>query len=179
MCGIAGIYNSDLSKDVLQKKGESMVDLLHHRGPDSNGIKILSTHIGSRVMLAHTRLSIIDLSEDSSQPMSYGNNTLWIVFNGEIYNYQELKIDLKKLGVHFRTNGDTEVILAAYHEWGMKCFERFVGMWALALWDSRQDLLILSRDRLGIKPLYFARQGESWIFGSEPKVIIEQGGIDA
>ena len=107
MCGIAGIYNSNQSSGALRQVGDRMVALLHHRGPDARGVEIRSTRDGSRVMLAHTRLSIIDLSEDSSQPMSFGDETLWIVFNGEIYNYQELKSDLQKLGVQFSVNNIT------------------------------------------------------------------------
>lgn len=151
-----------------------MTKQLHHRGPDANGVKVCKTTTQSRVLLAHTRLSIIDLTDAGAQPMANEDESLWIVFNGEIYNYRELRQELQGLGVQFRTVTDTEVILAAYNVWGLSCFERFIGMWAIALWDQRQDQLILSRDRLGVKPLYFYSKNGTLIFGSEPKVIIEQ-----
>jgi asparagine synthase (glutamine-hydrolysing) len=174
MCGIAGIYNTSKSIDELYAIGKKMVKQLHHRGPDANGIKVCQISTKKNVMLAHTRLSVIDLSDAGSQPMATNDNSLWIVFNGEIYNYKELKVTLEKHGVEFRTDTDTEVILAAYRVWGLSCFERFIGMWAIALWDEKNDQLILSRDRLGIKPLYFYSKNGTWIFGSEPKVIVEQ-----
>ena len=174
MCGIAGIYNSPKSVDELYMIGKNMVDQLHHRGPDGNGIKVCQTSFKSNVMLAHARLSIIDLTNAALQPMANEDESLWIVFNGEIYNYIELKDELQCKGIEFKTCSDTEVILAAYKVWGLSCFERFIGMWAIALWDEKQDQLILSRDRLGIKPLYYYNNNGTWIFGSEPKVIIEQ-----
>ncbi len=174
MCGIAGFYNSEKSVEDLHGVGNRMVEQLHHRGPDAQGVVVRHSLKGSRILLAHARLSIIDLSEAGTQPMASDDKTLWIVFNGEIYNFRELRNELRSYGFNFRTNSDTEVILAAYRQWGLACFDRFVGMWALALWDEKQDQLILSRDRLGVKPLYFSRQGDTWLFGSEPKVILEQ-----
>jgi asparagine synthase (glutamine-hydrolysing) len=174
MCGIAGIYNTSKSIDELYAIGKKMVKQLHHRGPDANGIKICQTAENNNVMLVHTRLSIIDLTNAGSQPMVNDDKSLCVVFNGEIYNYIELRDELQHNGIKFNTNSDTEVILAAYRVWGLSCFERFIGMWAIALWDEKNDQLILSRDRLGIKPLYFYSKNGTWIFGSEPKVIVEQ-----
>jgi asparagine synthase (glutamine-hydrolysing) len=174
MCGIAGIYNSNKSARELEAVGRFMASQLHHRGPDANGIRVRQTSSGSKVLLTHTRLSIIDLSDAAAQPMSFADQTLWLTFNGEIYNFNELRDELIQLGVTFRSHSDTEVILAVYRHWGLKGFERFVGMWALALWDEKEDLLVLSRDRLGVKPLYYCQQGDAWLFGSEPKVIVEQ-----
>ncbi|MDH5523651.1 MAG: asparagine synthase (glutamine-hydrolyzing) [Desulfobulbaceae bacterium] len=174
MCGIAGFYNSEKSVEELHVVGRRMVEQLHHRGPDANGVAVRHSSNGSRVLLAHARLSIIDLTDAGTQPMVSGDGTLWIIFNGEIYNYLEIRQELRCMGVTFKTDSDTEVILAAYRHWGLKCFDRFVGMWAIALWDEKLDQLLLSRDRLGIKPLYYSQQGDTLVFGSEPKVILEQ-----
>jgi len=174
MCGIAGIVNSPLSVAELHMIGQKMVQQLNHRGPDANGIKIINHHQSGNILLAHTRLKIIDLSNNAAQPMSSYDGSLWIVFNGEIYNFQELRDELISHGFIFKSKSDTEVILAAYRHWGTGCFERFIGMWALGLWDQTKNRFILSRDRLGIKPLYYAFDGKSLIFGSEPKVIVEQ-----
>jgi len=174
MCGIAGIFNSSQSPEALRISGQYMVKQLHHRGPDSNGIVTRKRANGAGVLLSHTRLKIIDTSDAGAQPMPYDNQTLWIVFNGEIYNYKELRNELIDKGVQFRSNTDTEVILASYRHWGLACFKHFIGMWSIALWDESRDELILSRDRLGVKPLYFAEDGDTLVFGSEPKIIIDQ-----
>ena len=174
MCGIAGIINSSKDPECLISIGENMVNQLQHRGPDGNGIKILKSKKSGNLLLVHTRLSIIDLSDRASQPMSSNDKSVWITFNGEIYNYQEIREDLVAKGFVFTTDSDTEVIINAYKEWGIECFQRFIGMWALALWDQDKDRLILSRDRLGIKPLYYSFEGRSLLFGSEPKVIVDQ-----
>lgn len=174
MCGIAGIINSSKDPECLISIGENMVNQLQHRGPDGNGIKILKSKKSGNLLLVHTRLSIIDLSDRASQPMSSNDKSVWITFNGEIYNYQEIREDLVAKGFVFTTDSDTEVIINAYKEWGIDCFQRFIGMWALALWDQDKDRLILSRDRLGIKPLYYSFEGRSLLFGSEPKVIVDQ-----
>ena len=174
MCGIAGIFNSSLSDEALYVIGQEMIKQIHHRGPDGNGIVVRRRSEGGGVLLTHVRLSILDLSDAGSQPMVSEDGGLWIVFNGEIYNFAELRSELEKVGARFRSHSDTEVILAAYRHWGLSCFDKFIGMWALALWDEKEDSLILSRDRLGIKPLYFARHGDAWVFGSEPKLIVEQ-----
>lgn len=171
MCGIAGIFNCSKSSQELRRIGEEMVVQLHHRGPDANGIKILPTNQGKNTLFAHTRLSIIDLSHGSDQPLTDNSGEYTIIFNGEIYNYQELRNQLKSLGAQFKTQGDTEVILEAYKAWGIEGFEKFYGMWAIALWDNKNQRLILSRDRLGIKPLYYFEKNGTLYFGSEPKVI--------
>lgn len=174
MCGIAGRFNSNDSVGALYEVGERLVEKINHRGPDGHGVIVRQNREGKNVLLAHARLSVIDLSNHAAQPMQSKEGKNWIVFNGEIYNFAELRSELKKAGMIFRTSSDTEVILHAYECWGLACFERFVGMWALALWDEDKGELILSRDRLGIKPLYFAEKDSVWYFGSEPKVILEQ-----
>lgn len=174
MCGIAGIFNSSLDDGALNAVGKKMVAQIHHRGPDGNGIEIRRRKSGGKVLLVHTRLSIIDLSKAASQPMTLKDKGLSIIFNGEIYNFKEIRSNLESYGYIFRSSSDTEVILNAYHHWGLKCFDRFIGMWAIVIFDEHKDNLILSRDRLGIKPLYFAQNGDTWFFGSEPKVIVEQ-----
>jgi asparagine synthase (glutamine-hydrolysing) len=178
MCGIAGIYNSREDAARLEHVGQKMVKQIQHRGPDGNGIKVLNQKTGAKILLAHTRLSIIDLSNHAAQPMKSDDESLWIVFNGEIYNFIEIKDQLLKLGNTFHTSSDTEVILAAYQEWGLNCFEKFNGMWAIALWDAREQTFILSRDRLGKKPLFYSFVNETLFFGSEPKVIIEHNGLE-
>ncbi len=174
MCGIAGRFNSSDSFEALHEVGKRLIEKINHRGPDGHGVVVRPCPDGRKVLLAHTRLSVIDLSNHASQPMQSREGENWIVFNGEIYNFAALRAELKKVGMIFCTNSDTEVILQAYQYWGLACFERFVGMWALALWDEKKGELILSRDRLGIKPLYFAEKNSVWYFGSEPKVILEQ-----
>ncbi len=173
MCGIAGTFNSNKSIDSLYEMGNRLIEKINHRGPDGHGVAVRQCSGGGNVLLAHARLSIIDLSNHAAQPMQTPNGN-WIIFNGEIYNYADLRTELKTVGISFRTKSDTEVILHAYEYWGLACFDRFIGMWAIALWDEHKGELILSRDRLGIKPLYFAEKDSTWYFGSEPKVILEQ-----
>lgn len=156
-----------------------MLELVAHRGPDGSGTVFLSLDEdhpvserrgdgSARVALGHRRLSILDLSVAGRQPMPFGDH-LWITFNGEIYNYLELRHELIRRGRRFVSQTDTEVILAAYAEWGTGCFERFRGMWGLVLVDLEQHLVVLSRDRLGIKPLYLSRQGPLLVMVSELK----------
>ncbi|MBI2890123.1 MAG: asparagine synthase (glutamine-hydrolyzing) [Nitrospirae bacterium] len=149
-----------------------MTDSLSHRGPDAEGF-----HFDDRlgIGLGHRRLSIIDLTEQANQPMCDAAGELWIVFNGEIYNYVELREELGAKGQVFRTQSDTEVILAAYREHGMDFLGRLRGMFAMALFDTRRPRLILARDRIGKKPLYFARSGDAFLFASEPKAILASG----
>ncbi|QEG36038.1 XrtA/PEP-CTERM system amidotransferase [Bythopirellula goksoeyrii] len=165
MCGIAGVFQSDRSKidtEMLRR----MNDSLAHRGPDDSGY-----HIDNGIGLAHRRLSIIDLST-GKQPIYNENKSVVVVFNGEIYNFRELRSDLKKLGHRFRTLTDTEVIVHAWEEWGEKCVKHLRGMFAFALWDLPQETLFLARDRLGIKPLYYSvLQENSFVFASELKAI--------
>ena len=171
MCGIAGIYNTQKKTDELRTLGENFINLLHHRGPDGNGIKIFHTEENA-TCLTHNRLSIIDLTSSASQPMSKYNSKLWITFNGEIYNYKEIREELSNEGEIFFSNSDTEVILAAYKVWGTECFNKFIGMWAIAIYDSEENSLILCRDRLGIKPIYYNDSNREIIFGSEPKILL-------
>ena len=168
MCGIVGFRtNRDFSRlrDALPEATSRLV----HRGPDDTGLFFDQE---SGVGLGHRRLSVIDLSEAGRQPMASDDGMVNIVYNGEIYNFQEIRSTLEGHGHHFRTETDTEVILNAYMEWGMDCLTRFVGMFALALWDSRSRLLFLARDRLGIKPLYYHFTPGELIFASELKALM-------
>jgi asparagine synthase (glutamine-hydrolysing) len=169
MCGIAGILHFDTDRPVDPTLLRRMTDVLAHRGPDGNGY-----HIEANLGLGHRRLAIIDLST-GDQPMFSKDRNLVVVFNGEIYNYLELREELKALGHNFKTTSDTEVILSAYEEWGFDCQNKFNGMWSFALWDKRQNHLFLSRDRLGEKPLCFALRDNSFLFGSEIKSILASG----
>jgi asparagine synthase (glutamine-hydrolysing) len=172
MCGIAGVYATTKTTETLKFIGADMVKSLRHRGPDGNGFIVLGKNNAPRMLLAHTRLSINDLSPLGAQPMSFEGTSLWIVFNGEIYNFAELREDLRKKGHRFVSRSDTEVIIAAWLEWGHDCFSQFVGMWAMAIWDETNSTLVLSRDRLGIKPLFIARENGNLFFGSEPKAFL-------
>ncbi|OQX22477.1 MAG: hypothetical protein BWK80_30440 [Desulfobacteraceae bacterium IS3] len=151
MCGIAGILN--LNGPINPDELDRFTDSLTHRGPDGRG-----TFVDGNLGLGHRRLAILDLSEAGKCPMPYGGydgKRYWITFNGEVYNFLELRDELKKLGYRFRTETDTEVVVASYAHWGEDCLLRFNGMWALAIWDSLEKKLFLARDRFGIKPLYF------------------------
>ncbi|MHA2429343.1 MAG: asparagine synthetase B family protein, partial [Candidatus Hermodarchaeia archaeon] len=186
MCGIAGIIS--LSGHIEPKYLRAMSTALRHRGPDGYGYLLHSTSNGTRIWhneeigrfeegrevvgFAHRRLSIIDLSLDSIQPMYDEANSISVVYNGEIYNYLELRAELEKLGYSFRTSGDTEVLLKAYAEWGTECVKHFNGMWAFALLDTSNQKVILARDRFGIKPLYYAIHNQSIYFASEIKGLI-------
>jgi len=168
MCGINGIFslteNSDnnLFRDKLQK----MNDLIFHRGPDSTGIFVKDS-----IGFGFRRLSIIDLSNSANQPMLSEDEQVVIVFNGEIYNYLEIKHELVKKGYIFKTHGDTEVILKSYIEYGEQCVEKFNGMWAFAIYDFRLNKLFCSRDRLGVKPFYYYIKADHLFFSSELKAI--------
>ena len=174
MCGIAGIYNTNQDRESLVQLAQVMISQLKHRGPDGNSFQIFDQLNQNKTLFVHTRLSIIDLSQAAKQPMKDKKGSLWITFNGEIYNHAEIRQELKSMGSTFFSNSDTEVILEAYSVWGMSCFERFIGMWALAIWDDNNQKFILSRDRLGIKPLYYSIKNHSIYFSSEPKVIVDQ-----
>jgi asparagine synthase (glutamine-hydrolysing) len=166
MCGIAGIVNlSDRHDPPTVELLQSMISAIRHRGPDEYGL-YRDTHAG----LVHARLSIIDL-QAGQQPMSNEDRTLWIVFNGEIFNFIELRAELEKLGHRFRTHSDTEVILHAFESWDIDCFSRFNGQWALALWNTQTRNLILSRDRIGVRPLFIHESDGRVLFGSEMKAI--------
>jgi asparagine synthase (glutamine-hydrolysing) len=173
MCGICGIlsWESPPSENLVKKMNQTLA----HRGPDADGV-----YVDSFVGLGHRRLAIIDLSAAGQQPMADSTETFWVVFNGEIYNYQEIRRQLQALGVRFRTRTDTEVILEAYKYWGTDCLQRFNGMFAFALWDKSQELLFLARDRLGEKPLFFSLLPDgSVIFASELKALRQHPCISA
>ncbi|HEY6445216.1 MAG TPA: asparagine synthase (glutamine-hydrolyzing) [Acidobacteriaceae bacterium] len=164
MCGIAGLLKMDGSpanRDLAQR----MISTLRHRGPDDCGV-----HIDGPVGLSHARLSIIDLA-GGAQPMSSVDGRLCITFNGEIFNFIELREELLARGHRFSTKSDTEVILNAYREFGEDCVHHFNGQWAFAIWDAHDRRLFLARDRMGIRPLYYTRRGESFFFASEVKAL--------
>lgn len=175
MCGICGFWNFDAQRVELPAL-RRMMETLRHRGPDDEGY-VLSD--GSRLDaeagnfgLGHKRLSILDLSPAGRQPMSDDTGQIWTVFNGEIYNFEEIAADLRKKGHRFQTRTDTEVILYAYREWGIECVSRFNGMFAIALWDRGAGKLYLIRDRLGVKPIYYYRKNGAFAFASELKPIL-------
>ena len=166
MCGIAGDYrffSGSADKDLVRR----MSEILRHRGPDGGSI-----YTSGRISLAHRRLAIIDLSDAGVQPMPNENGTLWIVYNGEIFNYIELRAELIRCGHHFSTETDTEVILHAYEEWGADCLSRFNGMWAFAIYNTHDESLFCARDRFGIKPFYYAPIEGGILFGSEIKALL-------
>ena len=165
MCGITGIFHFESQHNVDRSLLKKMADTIHHRGPDGEGY-----YIKDRVGLAHRRLSIIDLAS-GYQPMLNDTQDIAIVFNGEIYNYIELKQELEHLGYSFRTTSDTEVIIRAYEAWDINCQEKFNGMWAFAIWDDRKKHLFISRDRIGEKPLNYTIIDNTFVFGSEIKSI--------
>lgn len=171
MCGICGIINTNGGPSPELETLTRMMGRLHHRGPDSSGY-----YRDRRVALGHTRLAIIDLNT-GEQPLSNEDHAVWISFNGEIFNYRELASTLSERGHIFRTKSDTEVIVHAYEEWGTSCFEHFNGQWALALWDKKKGKVIFSRDRLGIRPLYYAVTPGRILFASEIKALFADRGI--
>ena len=167
MCGIIGALTTQEGK-IDRKSIEMMVQALAHRGPDHEGI-----FIEPKIGLGHRRLSIIDLSQEANQPFISEKKSHIIVYNGEIYNYRELRTELIKLGYTFRTQSDTEVVLYAFVAWGESCTLKFNGMFAFAIWDKKNEKLFLARDRYGIKPLYYAFHGGTFFFASEQKAIIK------
>jgi asparagine synthase (glutamine-hydrolysing) len=168
MCGIAGIFHPQLPKPVDPARVEAMTAALAHRGPDGSGI-----WTAPGIGLGHRRLSIIDLSDAAAQPMLTPDRTLAISYNGEIYNFREVRTELEAKGHVFRTESDTEVILAAWRQWGPDCLAKLNGMFAFALYDSGEDVLFLARDRLGVKPLFHAELSDgSLIFASELKGLL-------
>lgn len=169
MCGIAGLIDFRTSPEIDISLLTKMSDVIYHRGPDSDG-QWLSEN--NRCGLAFRRLAIIDLSEAGSQPMHSLNNRYHIVFNGEIYNHQNIRANLE-LKYNYKSKTDTETILYGYQEYGFDIFNQMIGMWAVAIWDSEEEKLILCRDRIGVKPLYFYHQDNLLIFGSEIKSILE------
>ena len=173
MCGITGVLNFDGSP-VDQRILKRMTDAIAHRGPDGEG-----WYRDKGVGLGHRRLAIIDLSSAGKQPMVTPDGRFALTYNGEIYNFKEIRVELEQLGRKFRSNTDSEVVLYAWAEWGQECVIKFNGMFAFAIWDSVQDDLFLVRDRYGIKPLYYALNGSSIVFGSEQRAIREHPDVRA
>jgi asparagine synthase (glutamine-hydrolysing) len=164
MCGIAGFI--DFHKKSTKSNIQSMIDPLNHRGPDGDGVSLFKSK-NAIIGFGHKRLSIIDLSQAGKQPMAL--NHLHITYNGEIYNYQEIKNELLELGHHFNGESDTEMILHAYTEWGIKAVERFIGMFAIALFDEKKQEVVFIRDRAGVKPLFYYQKNDLILFSSELK----------
>ena len=171
MCGIAGIIHFDSSRPVSPEMIERMCDTIAHRGPDDFG-----HYVAGNVGIGMRRLSIIDLAT-GRQPITNEDGTIWVVFNGEIYNYRELRTELESKGHEFRTTTDTEVLVHLFEELGENCVQRLRGMFAFAIWDARKRTLTLARDRLGIKPLYYAQTSEGLLFASELKALLVHPGI--
>ena len=166
MCGVTGLISlsgNPVSNELLKR----MSDTLENRGPDGNGL-----YLDKNVGLAHQRLSIIDLSLNANQPMQSQDGRYVISYNGEVYNYRELKKELESLGINFKSSSDTEVVLQALIKWGKDALLKFNGMFALALYDKKRKTILLARDRFGIKPLYYSKQGNMFSFASEQKSIL-------
>ena len=163
MCGIAGIFNSN-GAPVVQGTLKAMTDAIAHRGPDGEGF-----WVDGNIGFGHRRLAILDLSDAAHQPMKSRDGKVVLIYNGEIYNFRELRRELEEEGYNFRSSGDTEVVLNAYHAWGTDCITRFNGMFALVVWDGRRETLFMARDRYGIKPLYYWCSGSTLLFSSEIK----------
>ena len=169
MCGISGIINKS-GKKVPKEEIKKINDLITHRGPDDEGF-----YFGKNFAFGHRRLSIIDLSSAGHQPMHYeGKNGEYVItYNGEVYNYLEIKEELLKEGYTFVSDTDTEVILASYDKWGEECVNRFNGMWAFAIYDKAKEIIFCSRDRFGVKPFYYTEVDDRLVFGSEIKQLLE------
>jgi asparagine synthase (glutamine-hydrolysing) len=172
MCGIAG-FLSRSAESSDQRTIRRMLGMIRHRGPDEFGI-----YLGDGVALGNARLSIVDLA-GGQQPICNEDGSMWIVFNGEIFNYIELRAELEQRGHRFSTHSDTEVILHLFEDYDVNAFCRLNGQWAIAIWDSRKNRLILSRDRLGVRPLFYSRSPKSFVFGSEVKALVAHPEISA
>ena len=175
MCGVTG-YWAYSSHDLAEAVFAAFTHSLAHRGPDGFGIEHFPE---ARLWLGHRRLAILDLSERARQPMSYAEGRYWLTYNGEVYNYIELREELRGLGHRFVSNSDSEVILAAYAQWGPECQFRFNGMWAFAIWDAHERRLFLSRDRFGVKPLHYSDHAGAFVFASELKAFLPCPGSTA
>jgi asparagine synthase (glutamine-hydrolysing) len=174
MCAIAGLVaaTAPVGPDA-HARAMRMRDVMTHRGPDGAGL-----WADDHAILAHRRLSIVDLA-GGHQPLANEDGRIWVSYNGEIYNHQDVRERLEAAGHRYRTRSDTETIVHAYEEWGDGCVHRFRGMFAFALWDAPQRRLLLARDRLGVKPLYWARAGDTLVFASEIKGILASGLVAA
>src|SRR5918996_2738986 len=171
MCGIGGIAYRDRDRPVNQDDLRRMCGTMIHRGPDDEGFYV-DKHVG----LAIRRLNIIDLVT-GHQPITNEDGRVWIVFNGEIYNFPELRTEMERKGHRFATNSDTETIVHLYEEYGVDCVKKLNGMFAFAIWDSRNERLFLARDRLGVKPLYYFLDDHCLVFGSELKALLAHPGV--
>jgi asparagine synthase (glutamine-hydrolysing) len=168
MCGICGMVGRADPRLI-----ESMTDVLAHRGPDGDGVKLFEANGGGTpAALGHRRLSILDTSSNGAQPMAYAADRYWITYNGELYNFRELRAELEADGLRFRSDCDTEVLLAMYARHGEGMLDRLNGIFAFAIWDAERNELFMARDRLGVKPLYWAQDGDALYFGSELKAIL-------
>ena len=176
MCGFTGLLRTDKSAAIDEAELERMSRVIAHRGPDDHGTYLSP---GGELGFAFRRLAIIDLSSAGHQPMCNEDGTIWIVFNGEVYNHAELKKELERLGHVFSSRADTESVIHAYEQYGRKCVDHLRGMFAFAIWDGNKRELFLARDRIGVKPLYFTQQGGRFIFGSEIKAILQANGVAA
>ena len=172
MCGIAGKINFDPGRAVSEWELRAMGEIMAYRGPDGGGV-----WTDSNVGLAHRRLAIIDLSKAANQPMSNEDGMVWVTFNGEIYNFEELRIDLEDRGHRFRTHSDTETIIHAYEEYGRGCVQKFRGMFAFAIWDRRTRTLFAARDRVGKKPFFYYFGSDRFVFASELKALFVDDAI--
>ncbi|MCH7955766.1 MAG: asparagine synthase (glutamine-hydrolyzing) [Candidatus Marinimicrobia bacterium] len=172
MCGIAGIFNID-GKPVSEQVLKRMTDIVSHRGPDGEG-QWTDSYIG----LGHRRLAIIDLSPNGHQPMQTDDGRFIITYNGEVYNFKNLRVELQSKGYKFNSQTDSEVVLKSYAEWGSKCIEKFNGMFAFSIWDRKEKEIFLARDRYGIKPLYYYFNNGTLLFGSEIKSILQHPDVE-
>ena len=179
MCGIAGFINFDPSgqPDNPEKALRNMLDALRHRGPDDRGEQSIKSTDGTILHLGHQRFSIIDLTTAGHQPMSNDEKSVWISTNSEIYNYKELRNELSNK-FQFHSQSDTEVLLRAYENWGVGCIDRLIGMFSFAIWDHQKEALLIVRDRLGIKPLYYHIKDKQFSFASELRSLLASGFID-
>src|SRR5271155_3108945 len=174
MCGIAGFMlpQPALARADIEARLWAMIGTLRHRGPDNEGV--WTDGLGA---LAHARLSIIDLSPAGHQPIASAGGEVWLTYNGEVYNFVELRKELAAAGYVFRSRTDSEVIVNGWHAWGPRLFGRLRGMFALAIWDRRSRRLVLARDRIGKKPLYYAKTEQAFLFGSEIKALLQWPGL--
>ena len=173
MCGITGFI--DFKRNTSMQELQKMTDVLHHRGPDGSGYKLIEK--GDYTLgFGHRRLSIIDLTESGAQPMNF--QEFWISFNGEVYNFDEIKSELELLGHKFKSTSDTEVVLQAYARWGSACVDKFIGMFAFVIYNSNNGKIFCCRDRAGVKPFYYYFKFGLFLFSSELKSFHEHPRFD-
>src|SRR5688500_7266200 len=173
MCGIAGLVASDGVRHDDQARAVAMRDVMAYRGPDGAGL-----YIDTHAVLGHRRLSIVDLA-GGHQPLANEDGRIWVTYNGEIYNHSDIRAELESAGHRYKTRSDTETIVHAYEQWGDDCVTQFRGMFAFAIWDAPRRRLLLVRDRVGVKPVYWARVGTRLLFASEIKAMLESGLVTA